>query len=81
MLRRRFEPGTLLVFELRTPTLSRVLLAHVVHVQALAEGNWMLGCILSHRLANEDIRDLADTTGDVVEVEDVISATPELTAV
>src|SRR5206468_6660093 len=44
ILPRRFEAGTLLVFDLQSQNLSRRLLAHVVHAQQHTDGRWMLGC-------------------------------------
>ncbi|HMC66207.1 MAG TPA: response regulator [Gemmataceae bacterium] len=74
-LGRRFEPGTLLVFELETPRLSRLLLAHVIHVKAAADGNWLVGCILTHALSEDDVRDLANQTGELLRADDVMGVT------
>src|ERR1700736_1262974 len=46
LVQRRFEPGMGLVIELPAagPSLGDTLLAKVVHVQRLPEGDWLVAC-------------------------------------
>jgi serine/threonine protein kinase len=57
---RRFEPGTVLLLNLRDAerALSGTLLGRVVHVEPQAERPWFLGCQFSSQLAEDDIRNL-----------------------
>jgi serine/threonine protein kinase len=57
---RRFEPGTILLLDLRGDRQAVVgmLLGRVVHVESPPEQPWLLGCQFSSRLADEDVREL-----------------------
>src|SRR5947209_17899419 len=60
LLSRRFEPGTLLVVDVRDPTgqATRMLVARVVRVSALTRGRWIHGCAFSVPLSPEDLDSL-----------------------
>jgi serine/threonine protein kinase len=58
LIRRRFEPGTVLALELRDGKKSarRSVLARVVRVQQQPDRKWALGCVLDYRLSQEDVQ-------------------------
>jgi hypothetical protein len=60
LLQHRFEPGLALVIELpgAGPGLGDTLVARVVHVQQLPEGDWLVGCAFVSPLSEHDVRDL-----------------------
>ena len=60
LLSRRFEPGTLLVVDVRDPTgqATRMLVARVVRVASLTRGRWIHGCAFSAPLTAEDLDSL-----------------------
>jgi hypothetical protein len=71
LLKRRFEPGTLLSFRLEGPsgTQSFNALARVVHARRQPSGGWLLGCALVGELDAAQLRafrasaqSLADST-------------------
>jgi serine/threonine protein kinase len=60
LVRRRFEPGTVLAVEphgLRPSRPSR-LLARVVRVEPQARRRWVIGCAFSHRLSDDEVQAL-----------------------
>ena len=56
----RYPPGTFLSIELqnRSKTLSRTLVARVVHASALRFGGWQIGCTFNNKLTEDEIREL-----------------------
>jgi hypothetical protein len=58
LVRRRFEPKTLLVVELTTvdPALPRTLLVRVVNVRPAKRREWLLGCALVQGLSEDELR-------------------------
>jgi hypothetical protein len=60
LVRRRFEPGTLLAVEpIRpAPEAPTLLLAQVAHATARPEGCWLLGCKLVRGLSQAEVRAL-----------------------
>ncbi|MCS6851805.1 MAG: PilZ domain-containing protein [Gemmataceae bacterium] len=60
LLKRRFEPGTLLAVELQSlsQSYSRTLVARVVHAKAQSSGDWMIGCMLASRLDEDELEAL-----------------------
>jgi hypothetical protein len=54
---RRFEPGALLTVELEDPrrTVSRSVLARVVHARPHADYGWLLGCAFSGELDDDEL--------------------------
>jgi hypothetical protein len=56
-LPRRFEPGALLTVELEDPrrTVSRSILARVIHARPHAEHGWLLGCAFSGELDDDEL--------------------------
>jgi serine/threonine protein kinase len=58
LIRRRFEPGTVLALELRDgkKNARRSVLARVVRVQQQPDRKWALGCVLDYRLSQEDVQ-------------------------
>jgi hypothetical protein len=60
MIKRRFEPGTLLAVELQSSTtdFSRTLVARVIHAKSQGGGDWVIGCILASKLDEEELESL-----------------------
>jgi c-di-GMP-binding flagellar brake protein YcgR len=58
VLQRRFEPGTLLVFELESAVqgFAKTFLARVRHATRHAEGGWMHGCAFASELSDEELQ-------------------------
>ena len=58
LLRRRFEPGTLLSFRLegRSEGQSYHAIARVIHAKSQVEGGWLLGCALLDPLDELQVR-------------------------
>lgn len=59
LLKRRFEPNTLLTVELQSPALDyqRTLLARVVQAKAHG-GAWLIGCLLANKLDHDEVEAL-----------------------
>jgi hypothetical protein len=53
ILRRRFEPGTVLILDLEQG--PRQLSVRVVHVQPEMKGRWLIGCAFSAVLSPEEL--------------------------
>jgi hypothetical protein len=60
LIKRRFEPGTLLAVELQsmTQSFSRTLVARVIHAKSQGGGDWVIGCILASRLDEDELEAL-----------------------
>jgi hypothetical protein len=60
LIKRRFEPGTLLAVELQSVTqdYSRTLVARVIQAKSQGGGDWMIGCILASRLDDDELEAL-----------------------
>jgi PilZ domain len=58
MLKRRFEPRTVLVIGLENPEqgFARTMLARVVHAAAQGDGTWYVGCAFLRELGEDDLR-------------------------
>ena len=61
VVNRRFEPGTVLDIELAATrdSRSRSLQAHVVRLTRRAGGKWLLGCALTRKLSEADVREIS----------------------
>jgi hypothetical protein len=61
---RRFERGTILLLQLEadSDSLPPLLVGKVVHVSAVGNGDWLLGCSLTRALAQADVRSIAEDT-------------------
>jgi hypothetical protein len=59
-LRRRFERGAILAFELKgaNATQSCTAVAKVIHVRAQGEGAWIMGCKFCNQLGDEELQGL-----------------------
>jgi hypothetical protein len=59
-LSRRFEPGTVLTVHLQNSTLSvsRTVIARVVRVRPLSNGEWGVGCEFANRLTDDELETL-----------------------
>ncbi|MCI0458818.1 MAG: PilZ domain-containing protein [Gemmataceae bacterium] len=59
LLPEQIAPGTILAIHLRArnPGGSRVLSARVIHATPEVDGNWRIGCALSSRLTEEELRE------------------------
>jgi hypothetical protein len=57
----RFEPGSILLVQVReeTPSRSPLLVAKVVHATAQPTGDWLIGCILTRGLSEAEVEALA----------------------
>lgn len=57
LLKRRFEPGTLLAVDLQCLSLSfsRTLVARVIHAKSHGGGDWVIGCILANKLDEDEL--------------------------
>lgn len=60
LLGRRFEPGTLLTFEVQSAsqTFSRTLLARVTRATSQGSGRWSLDCALASKLNDDELQAL-----------------------
>src|SRR5262245_51855451 len=60
LLSRRFEPGTLLQVEVQTPKqgFSRPLLVQVLHLTGHDHGGWLLGCVFTQPLSEDELQQL-----------------------
>jgi serine/threonine protein kinase len=60
IMRRRFEPGTVLTVELQDKVgrPKRLTLVRVIRVQARADKRWTLGCVFDTEMCEEDVRAL-----------------------
>jgi hypothetical protein len=61
LLARRFEPGTILTFELQSlaqEDFMLTLVARVQHAAPYPDGGWRLGCVFSSKIAEDDIQSL-----------------------
>jgi hypothetical protein len=60
LLRRRFEPGTVLTVDLRGSgePLARRLLVRVVRVQLHSHRRWLMGCAFARRLSSDEVQSL-----------------------
>src|SRR5262249_5934858 len=56
-MERRFEPGTILAFQLdrQEEDFSRTVLARVVHSTPQPAGKWLVGCIIASELSDEEL--------------------------
>ena len=56
-LRRRFERGAILAFEVKgvNATQSCTVVAKVIHVRGLGEGMWTMGCKFFNQLTDEEL--------------------------
>jgi hypothetical protein len=59
LLKRRFEPNTLLAVELQSVSLSysRTLVARVINARAQG-GDWIIGCLLASKLDDDELQEL-----------------------
>jgi PilZ domain len=57
-LKRRFERGALLAFQLedRERAIERRVFARVIHTRAESKDTWVLGCVLAGELSDEELR-------------------------
>lgn len=60
LIKRRFEPGTLLAVELQSVTqdYSRTLVARVIQAKSQGGGDWIIGCILASKLDEDELEAL-----------------------
>ncbi len=60
LIKRRFEPGTLLAVELQSLSqdFSRTLVARVIHAKSQGGGDWVIGCILASKLDDDELEAL-----------------------
>lgn len=60
LIKRRFEPGTLLAVELQSVTqdYSRTLVARVIQAKSQGGGDWIIGCILASKLDDDELEAL-----------------------
>src|SRR5262249_32954563 len=60
VLRRRFEPGTILTVDLDSPArkMARTFQAQVRHATTGTDGTWVVGCALANRLSDEELEAL-----------------------
>jgi hypothetical protein len=58
----RFEPGSILLVQVReeNPSRSPLLVAKVVHATSQPTGDWLIGCILTRGLSEAEVRALVD---------------------
>src|SRR5436305_9060069 len=57
-LKRRFERGALLAFQLedRQRAVERRVYARVIHTRAEGKDTWVLGCVLAGELSDDELR-------------------------
>jgi serine/threonine protein kinase len=60
LLRRRFEPGTLLTAELQGPAenITKTMLVRVLRVQEAARRKWSIGCAFDRELSDQELKAL-----------------------
>src|SRR5262249_39835014 len=60
LLERRFEPGTVLAVELRSPdhSVTRTLEMCVIRVSRAGQKRWLVGCVFTQPLSKEELRQL-----------------------
>jgi serine/threonine protein kinase len=60
LLRRRFEPGTMLTAELQgaTESITKTMLVRVLHVQEQARRSWSIGCSFDRELSDMELKAL-----------------------
>jgi hypothetical protein len=58
MLKRRFEPGSVLIVELAAKKERLRLLVRVVYVRAQNKGRWIVGCAFASPLSEEELQDV-----------------------